>query len=168
MLAVDASGCDAFADWLEKQAVEAVLMPVLQAYRSFALEVLTSIVELTPQWTGNLAANWVLELNGETASERNLGDPRVLRPTHGRAFSPYSRGMDPAVSKALAQAQAAPIPGLSDAFYIHNPVSYAQEVEDDSGTPRIRPINRFPRGEVGKVAMVAFAYTRYGTVRYDL
>lgn len=161
MLALDASGAPAFADWIEGEAIS--MLKYCQAvYRSWALAIHADITELTPQWTGNLAANWWLSANGTPGDEQDLGDPSVRRPGEGGpAFSPYSRGMEPAVSISLARAATLPLPQLSDVLYIYNPVGYAQDVEDDVEEPRIRPVNRVPRTETGKVAMVAYAFDKY-------
>lgn len=160
MLALDASGATAYADWLEGEALS-ILKYCQAVYRSWALAIHADITELTPQWTGNLAANWWLSINGTPGTEQDLGDPNVRSPGQGRAFSPYSRGMEPAVSISLARAAGLPLPQLSDILYIYNPVGYAQEVEDDTAEPRIRPVNRVPRTETGKVAMVAYAFDKY-------
>jgi hypothetical protein len=161
MLALDASGAAAYADWLEGEAAS-MLKYVQAVYRSWAIQIHAEITELTPQWTGNLAANWWLSANGTPGEEQDLGDPSVRRPGEGGpAFSPYSRGMEPAVSFSLARAAQLALPALNDVLYIYNPVSYAQEAEDDTLEPRIRPINRLPRAETGRVAMVAYAYAKY-------
>ena len=160
MLAIDASGANAFADWLESEAY-GLLTYVRAFFRSWALQIHADIAELTPQWTGNLAANWWLSVNGTPGSEVFLGDPSVKRPEHGRAFTPYSRGMEPAVSISLARAAQVPLPKVQDVLYIYNPVSYAQEIEDDTSDPRVRPVNRLPRAETGRVAMISYAYAKY-------
>lgn len=164
MLEVDITGVPAYTRWLAEQAL-ALKAEVLRKYRAWALHIHRDITELTPQWSGNLAANWALDVGSPSSTAQELGDPTVRRPgsTDSPAFGadPYSRGMEPAVQLSLARAQRAGWAGLASAYFIHNPVEYADEVEEDAGERPIRAINRVPRTETGKIAMVHHAAFKY-------
>lgn len=164
MLAIDTSGVAAYTAWLEQQAA-ALLMDVRETYREWALAIHSEITMLTPQWSGNLAANWKLDIGSPSSGAAYLAGPahdQVMAPGgRGGQGGLYSRGMYPAVGVSIARAGAVGLPSLGDEFYIHNPVVYAQSIEDDSNDPPVRAINRMPREETGKVAMVEHAYFKH-------
>jgi len=166
VLDLDLSGLDEYIGWLEKEPAR-IKLEVTKALHKWALVVHADITRLTPQWSGNLAANWMLDVGAVTSGAEELGNPDVVsfyQPGDGVFGSaPYSRGMQPAVSISLARAKAARLPALGESLYIHNPTTYAEEVEQDSGERPIRAINRVPRTESGKVAMVYHAYTKYSS-----
>lgn len=164
MLEIDVTGVPEYTKWLAEQAL-AIKAEVLRKFRAWALHIHRDITELTPQWSGNLAANWALDVNSASSTAQDLGDAGVRRPgsTDNPVFGrePYSRGMDPAVQISLARAARAGWASLASAYFIHNPVEYAEEVETDTGPRPIRPINRLPRTEAGKIAMVHHAAFKY-------
>ncbi len=167
MLDIDTSGVAAFAKLLRAEAA-AIRTEVRRVFREWAVHIHADIATLSPQWSGNLAANWAIDLNAATSTAQELGDPLVrthyapASPAYGRA--PYSRGMLPAVEIALQRGASFQMPKLTDTIVIHNPVEYADEVEADSGPRRIRAVNRLPRDEGGKIAMVFHAYEKYRTL----
>ena len=164
MLALDVSGVEAYAAWLDQQAA-ALLLDVRNTYREWALALHAEITMLTPQWSGNLAANWMLELGAAGRGAAYIAGPardQVMAPGgRGGQGGLYSRGMYPAVGISIERAERVGMPALADEFYIHNPVDYAQSIEDDTNDPAVRAINRVPRAETGKVAMVAHAYFKH-------
>jgi hypothetical protein len=162
VLEIDTSGVEAYAAWLEQEAAR-ITLDFRQFLHSWALFVHADITSLTPQWSGNLAANWALDVGAETTAATTFAGPAGDQPFKGgRGGGPmYSRGMQPAVAISLARARQARLPELSETVYIHNPVEYAEAVENDSGPLRVRAINRLPRTEAGKIAMVLHAYTKY-------
>lgn len=164
MLDLDTSGIAAYADWLEGEPAR-IKLEIQQAYRKWALTIHEDITRLTPQWSGNLAANWMVEIGAPAAAAQFLGDPTVVFHDESTDLiwgrEPYSRGMEPAVSISLDRAKSLRIPAMHEVIYIHNPTTYAEEVETDSGERRIRPINRLPRTETGKIAMVYHAFTKF-------
>jgi len=157
MLAIDTSGVGTYVAWLEKQPAR-IVAELCWTYREWAVAIHAEIAMLTPQWSGNLAANWAIDLNSPSTTAEDLGDETVSA-VHGRG--PYSRGMLPAVGYSLDRGLKFGMPSLSSDIYIHNPVTYAEEVETDTGTRPIRAINRIPRTETGKIAMVIHAYTKH-------
>lgn len=166
MLALNTSGVAAYADWLESQAARLEL-EVRSIYRAWAIAIHKEITELTPQWSGNLASNWALDLDSPSYAAQYIHGPAYDQPieegTRPAGRQPRSRGMEPAVGISLARAKQVGMPGLGQAFYIHNPVAYADAIEDDSTTPPVRAINRLPRSETGKIAMVAYAAAKHST-----
>jgi hypothetical protein len=168
VLDLDLSGLDRYLAWLTKEP-ERIELEVRVAFRNWAVAVHADIAKLTPQWSGNLAANWAIDIGAPTSTAQYLGDASVIFQAESKdsiyGREPYSRGMQPAVSIALARGKAVGVPSLRDTFYIHNPVTYAEEVEEDSGPRRIRAINRIPRSETGKIAMVAHAYTKHSQTK---
>lgn len=164
MLEIDTSGVSSYVAWLEEEA-RLLKLKVRNIYRNWAVTIHEDITRLTPQWSGNLAANWVIETNGTSRSAVYTVGPAGDQPYRpggrGEQGPMYSRGMEPAVSISLQRAASFRMPALSDTVYIHNPVEYAQEVEDDSTDPPIRAINRLPRTEAGKVAMVHHAAAKF-------
>ena len=167
MLEIDTSGVPAFTSWLDAEVVR-VELELRQLYRAWAVKIFSTIVELSPQWSGNLAANWFIEANHATATPQWIAGPPHAQNGVTRGPPLYSRGMAPATDISMARAAAAPIFSLRDTVYIHNPVDYADEVENDTSTPRIRPINRIPRSEVGKVAMVHHAAARFAVEPFNV
>lgn len=164
MLEVDTSGVDAYVAWLRAESRH-IQMQVRNIFRNWALTIHEDITRLTPQWSGNLAANWVVELNTMSRTAQYIVGPAGDQPYRpggrGEDGPIFSRGMEPAVSISLQRAATFRMPALSDTIYIHNPVEYAQEVEDDTTEPPIRAINRLPRTEAGKVAMVHHAAVKF-------
>ena len=153
----------AFQAALRKELAR-VNLEIATAYRKWALVIHADIVRLTPQWGGNLAANWYIDVGAPSSSAQDLGDPSVRNYKEPRSTTsqpPYARGMDPAVGISLARAKQLALPSLHDRLFIHNPVEYAEAVELDVGPRPIRAINRVPRAQTGKVAMVYHAYLKY-------
>lgn len=164
MLETDTSGVAAYVQWLEKEAAR-LRFEVASIFRQWALHIHADITSLTPQWSGNMAANWALDIGSPSTAAQYFKGPAANQPFRaggrGGVGGVYSRGMQPAVGVSLDRAKQVGMPSLSDSLFIHNPVVYAQEVEDDTSTPRIRAINRWPRTESGKVAMVSHAAMKY-------
>lgn len=164
MLDLDTSGVASYVKWLETEAAR-LKFEVRSIFREWALHIHADITSLTPQWSGNLAANWALDLGSpSTAAVYLVGageDQPFAAGGRGGKGGLFSRGMQPAVGISLDRAKQVGLPQLSDDLFIHNPVAYAQAVEDDTSEPRIRAINRWPRTESGKVVMVSHAAMKY-------
>ena len=156
---------DAFIAELDR-SVGSALDQINRIFRNWCLRIHADIVQLTPQWGGNLAANWYLDTGEPSAQAQELGDPEVRQFGQKGGKTPYSRGMDPAVALSMAR-QKTFFPSLYDRVFIHNPVEYADEVEsgtwtsEDGKVHRVRSVNRVPRSANGKVAMVYHAYIKY-------
>lgn len=164
MLDIDTSGIAAYTKWLKAETAR-IKLEVRQIFRQWAIHIHADITSLTPQWSGNMAANWALDIGSASTAAQYFVGPGVDQPfkTGGRGGqgAMFSRGMYPAVGISLDRAKQVGMPLLSDDLFIHNPVAYAQRVEDDTTEPRIRAINRWPRTESGKVVMVSHAAMKY-------
>lgn len=164
MLEIDTSGVAAYVKWLDAEAAR-LKLEVRAIFRQWALHIHADITSLTPQWSGNLAANWALDLGSPTSPAQYLAGPAEDQPFfaggRGGKGGLFSRGMQPAVGISLERARQVGLPQLGDSLWIHNPVVYAQAVEDDTSEPPIRAINRWPRTESGKVVMVSHAAMKY-------
>lgn len=166
MLALDTSGVAAYVAWLEA-ATLALKTEVREIYRSWAIAIHAEITELTPQWSGNLAANWALDVGTKSYAAQYFIGPAEDQPFaaggRGGVGGTYSRGMEPAVGISKARAERVRLPELFEPLFIHNPVDYADAIEDDTSEPRVRVTNRLPRSETGKIAMVAHAHFKHTT-----
>lgn len=159
---INTSGIAAFVKALQAER-ERLNLELCMAYRTWVLVIQKDIAELTPQWGGNLASNWYIDIGAPTSTAQSLGDLSV-RSYRSKAVgmkAPYSRGADPAVANSVNRAKSFPIPKITDQIFIHNPVEYAEAVEFDIGPQPIRPVNRVPRAATGKVAMVYHAQLKY-------
>jgi len=162
VIELNTSGVPAFLKALQAER-ERLNMLVRTTYRRWVLTIHADIATLTPQWGGNLAANWYIDTGSPSSSAQELGDPgvRTYRSKAAGARAPYSRGADPAVALSIARGKTFGIPLITDKIFIHNPVEYADAVELDVGPRPIRPVNRVPRAATGKVAMVYHAQLKY-------
>lgn len=162
MIDINTSGIEAFIKAVRAEH-DRVIAELCLSYRRWILMVHEDITRLTPQWGGNLAANWYIDIGSPTSTGQELGDPGVRQfgQKSPGAKAPYSRGADPAVSLSLDRAKSFIVPSLTAKVYIHNPVEYADAVELDVGPRPIRAVNRVPRAETGKVAMVYHAALKY-------
>lgn len=163
MIEIDTSKVSAFVKALQAERAR-LNLEIRMAYRQWAVVIHADIATLTPQWGGNLASNWYLDIGAPTSTAQELGDlgVRSYRSKAAGLRAPYSRGADPAVANSLARGKAFPIPTITDHVFIHNPVEYAEAVELDVGPRPIRAVNRVPRATTGKVAMVYHAQLKYG------
>lgn len=136
------------------------------AYQGLVIEAFKFCVEGTPQWTGNLVAEWVLTVGapaeGYTESEFKKTGWARLRSSAGSTPAPYSRKFSPnlaAMEQSKAAARAA-LPflrraGLTANFYITNTTPYAAVVQAGGGKYKIRLVNT-------PILMVDAAETHFG------
>lgn len=164
MLAIDLSGLEAYLPWLDAQPSR-ITTWFREVYRDWAIHLHGEITELTPQWSGNLAANWALDVGAPSTAAVNYVGPSGDVPFgvggRGGKGGLFSRGDSPAVEVSFARAKATRLPLLSEDLFIHNPVAYADRIEDDTSEPPVRAVNRLPRTETGKIAMVNHAFARH-------
>ena len=118
-------------------------------------EVFTDIVQLTPQWSGNLASNWYLGVGTMGEQESVIPEKAFFWPLD-EALEAFERGDSPAVERSLDRLSGVDF-GYLDTVYIYNPSAIAQDVEDES--IYIRPVNKVG----GQVFMVAHAYSYYSS-----
>lgn len=149
---------------------------VTEAYRNFVWTVFEDVVRHTPQWSGNLASNWRLEV-GHGAQGfggylqrpgygENLG--RGLKSAHS---VPYYAGHPAAVSESLSEAQAA-LSAIrwNSVIHVVNYAPYGEDVEAGRGPNwrKLRDVNKFSGANVPAhgVAMVQYAITKYSKFTY--
>jgi hypothetical protein len=149
---IDFSGVDVFLSGVELEQKSFNKM-VSAKYRQWVEIIFDDIVELTPQWSGNLAANWNISTDGESSSEMTIPQKAHMWPLPPYT-EPFRRGDPAAVSISKARF-AESIFGYSDQVYIYNPTEIAQAVEDHS--IYIRGVNLLD----GRVAMIAHAQAFY-------
>ena len=148
-------------------------LTVTKAYQNFVRTVFNDIVAHTPQWSGNLATNWRVEVG--KAHQGHGGDSQISNyktPAEWTGNSqPYKAGDAPATFEAE---------DYNDANFdrikwnsrvsIVNYAPYAAQVEAGIGPKNkaIRTENKFsgPFIPAHGVAMVAYAEMKYNNLKY--
>lgn len=111
-------------------------------FADFTQKVFKSIVQTSPQWSGNLAANWNYSVN--FPDESYTATPQKQQ----RSKKPYQVGDPAAVSKALSRMSAVQPPSWAQPVYITNATP-----ENDggylvegivNGKVKLRPVNLVP------------------------
>lgn len=154
MVDIDFSGLESFLSALEAEQ-KRFNADISVLYQKWVQHIFYDIIELTPQWSGNLAANWYLSLGAGQQGEQTIAAKAYLWPLP-HYVEPHQRGDEEAVSISKARFGGETF-GYSDQVFIYNPTSIAQEVEDQS-IP-LRGVNLLD----GRVAMIAHAQSFYST-----
>lgn len=155
MVDIDFSGVDAFLtqlDALQRSFNESVN----ERFKMWVQEIFVDIVQLTPQWSGNLASNWFIGVNSQSESEQTIPEKAFMWPIDAYAL-PYERGDSPAVDVSIARIDDEKY-GYLDTVYIYNPTEIAPQVEEH--LINIRPVNLLD-GRVAMVSHAAFFYSSY-------
>lgn len=152
MVEIDFSGIDRFLAELEVEQA-AFNSYVTDRFRSWVKTIFYDIVELTPQWSGNLAANWNISTTGETNSEETIPEKAYMWPLP-KGTQPFKRG-DPGGVNISKDRYDQVLFSYVDQIYIYNPAEIAPEVEAQS--IYIRGVNLLD----GRVAMIAHAVSYY-------
>lgn len=138
---------------------------VQKTHQNLVRNMLRDVVVNTPQWTGELAMHWGLEFHGGTAPSFTTQFSSVSKnpwAAYKDGWRPYMKGMEPAVSYALARENVK----IADIKYnskvsIVNKMPYASEVEEGRG-PRgrgIRVVNQ--NAGYGKGMMIGYLQAKY-------
>ena len=155
MVELDTSGVDAFL--LQLDTLQAGFnSQVNEKFRHWVEVIFTDIVELTPQWSGNLAANWYVGVDALSASESTIAEKGSMWPLD-LYEAPNVRGDLDAVDISLERFASEKF-DWTDKVYIYNPTEIAPEVEAES--IYIRPENKVD-GRVHMIAHAAFYYSSY-------
>jgi len=152
---VDFAGIDAFLAALDVQQ-KAFNNQVTEKYREWVRIIFYDIIELTPQWSGNLAANWFMSTTSDEGVEQTIASKAYMWPLP-KDMAPYQRGDPQAVE--ISKARFDPSFEYAEPVFIFNPAEIAPEVEAHS--IYIRGVNLLD----GRVAMIAHALNVYAT--YD-
>lgn len=144
-------------DWfdnVEKAAAEAAV--------GLAHEALDSILENSPQYSGDFVANWKVgkTVDGSFTSNAIGGLD---------AAEPYKRGDTPAMAYARSQVNW-PTLKLGESVYLfnnaHHDEPYALKIE--AGTIKLRPVNEGADHVVRRAALtLAFNYTNIGPIQLE-
>lgn len=126
---------------------------ISQKFREWVRLIFYDIVELTPQWSGNLAANWYISTSTSDGPEQTIPEKSYFwpKPTY---VEPHHRGDEPAVSISKQRFDDLEF-GYSSQVFIFNPTEIAPQVEAQSIS--IRGVNLLD----GRVAMIAHAFSFY-------
>lgn len=126
-------------------------------YQQLLRQVFTELVNGTPQWSGDLAANWNFSVNAPDYSYTETPMKGQAAELHSR-FEPRHAGDQEAVRMSLARMEAV-IDKVSwrDRVHFTNATPIAEAVENQ--TIYIRPVNLL---ESGGVAMLSHIRYKYG------
>jgi hypothetical protein len=175
-----------------QNAAKAYEISVTEAKKNFVWTVFRDIVVHTPQWSGNLAANWHVEVGGSSLGTSTYTQKDKHPPHKGSDFVPFRAGSDPAVSMALSRGykvvnsmdtitygfgaftKQVPHVKWNSLIRIVNTTPYAEEVEigegpqGEDGALAIRDVNKFhgPNVPAHGIAMVEYALMKYGKYHY--
>ena len=128
-------------------------------YRSFVVEVLTELVENTPQWSGDLAASWRVQVEGVT-SRTGGSSTTGFKSTPRVRPAPHFRGDEPALVYALmVNSDVIESIRYNSRVTIFNDNPTADAINNPwSEELWLRPNNFIP----GDVMAVAHAISKYG------
>lgn len=122
-------------------------------FEKWTKKTFTQLVYSTPQWTGDLASAWNYSINGIDTSYTPIPNKEENQRFWSKA-DVFVRGMEPAVSVALAKASGVH-PTWRDVVYFHNPAPIAEKVENLQ--VMIRPVNLVD----GRIAMVQYYVDKF-------
>jgi hypothetical protein len=165
------SNADAFSAQIEAALAE-IDQQINTGYWSWSMRVFQDLVESTPQWSGNLAANWFYSLNSPSGDyDPVLGKADAWGKPGENSFEPFQRGAPMAVMMSIGRAMEGPRPTYNDRIFFSNntPLSFAElaspEVAEDTKQDwrRVRPVNLVER----KVALSEFMSFKWSNLPYD-
>lgn len=156
MIHIDTSGIDAFIRAVELDMAR-FDREISSAFYGWTKRIFHDIVRQSPQWSGDMAANWNYSVGSPNVSYSPLPN-KAAGPVRQKSMAVgkivYARGMEPAVSLAYMRMLAVPQPTWRDTVYIANGTPIAPYVEAQS--IRIRPVNLIE----GQVAMIGYTVTK--------
>lgn len=137
---------------------------VTNAIQNLVWDVFTDLAVITPQWSGNMAANWFIVLGSDPTPDAipyNVGEfwP-VTRGMLDNGFFPNQQGDEEAINASMSR-EYNKIKRIrwNSKIRIVNPVDYADKVEGgDEDTP-IRAVNF--TGNYGRVALETYINVKY-------
>lgn len=158
MFAVKTRGLAALLQKLDRHKAY-VQRGIVKAKVDLATKVFMSVVEGSPQWSGNLAANWKIELDGAGAGYSPIAN---YKPLGWSSSEVYEMGHPTAIGHATPELQNLSKVRWNSRIGVSNSTPYASEVEAGQGPEghMIRPENY----HYGQIAMVAYAMTKFGVL----
>ncbi len=149
-----------------KKDIEKLKGSITRTHQNLVKTMFIDLVSKTPQWSGELALHWGIEVHGKKAP----GAYSVKNPAWQQRErripqlqEPFQMGAEPAVTMTIARE----LPKIAEIRYnsivkFVNNMPYAEAVESGEGPNGrpIRPENRL--ATYGGVAMVQYLDTKYG------
>lgn len=130
------------------------------AFKGLVAEAFKYVVTGTPEWSGNLAANWRVAIGSPTGIYTELFDRKLGRRGQPEPFNRHSPNYA-AITYAYKEAAGViPAINLSSNVVVFNPTPYAGMVEldrNERGIPFIRSVNH-------EIEMVHSAANRFGNM----
>ncbi len=133
---------------------------VTQAKQNLVTAAFEDVVRLTPQFSGNLASNWKIEIHGVPAGYKRIANYRVR--DWRKVPKRYKMGDDPAVSRSNKELAKVSAIRWNSRVSIVNRTPYAQEIQDAPAST-IRSVNLVN----GEVAMANYVRMKYKTMRIN-
>lgn len=129
-------------------------------YQQLLRAMFTELVMGTPQWSGDLAANWNFSIGSPDTTYTELPDKQLS--WGDKDFTPKSAGDPAAVQIALARMEAK-IEKVTwrDRVHFTNSTPIAEAVE--AQTVYIRPVNLLGSGGVAMLSYIQFKYGQMGS-----
>lgn len=145
--------------------IKEMKMSITKSHQKLVLTMFHDLVRHTPQWSGELALHWGIEVHGKKApamgSVRNRGWEQKSRQDFSKLV-PYQMGDDPAVRTTVMRE----LPKISEIRYnsivkFVNNMPYAEDVARGVG-PEGRPIREVNKlAAYGGVAMINYLDMKY-------
>lgn len=163
---LEVKNSQAFMQKLRKDKVR-LENKVAETHRRIIAHIYRDLVVMSPQWSGNLASNWVIEYTGVTGGYKQSPKykPAVRNELPPLEPEPYRMSSEPTVSLAISR-EMRKLAGIryNTIVTIVNRTPYAKEVQATKGPHgrKIRPVNL---GRYGKVAMLAYVDAKYNNLR---
>lgn len=135
---------------------------VSEAFHNWTMHIFIDLVESTPQWSGDLAANWYYSLNSPSSEYHEIPAKAIhWAPKGFTAVTPLRRGDPFAVTASVHRATEGPKPTWRDKVYFTNNTPIAFDVENRLVT--VRAVNLVDR----QVAMASFIAYKWRNLPYD-
>lgn len=142
---------------------------VTAGYRQVVKTMFTDLVAHTPQWSGELAMHWGIEVHGKKApGAYTVQNPAWTRQSKAlpQLVEPFQMGSEPAVSMTISRElrKIDEIRFNSIVKFVNN-MPYAEAVERGEG-PKGKPIRDVNQlASYGGVAMVQYLDAKYGKLK---
>lgn len=162
MIKVDTSGVAAFRQQMKLEMAR-LDREITAAFVGWTVEVFRGLVERSPQWSGNMAANWNYSVHTPDFSYTQIAnktgdDGRIDHWRENQGI--FQVGHPLAVGDAMARMQSVPKGTWRDLVYISNATPtedgwpLAEAIEE--GRVKLRPVNLIP----GSQQLIAYTIMR--------
>ena len=148
MIAIDTSQIDSFLRSLDLAMLE-FDQQISTAFEGWTKTIFKDIAINSPQWSGDLSANWTYAIGYADESYSPIPN-KIENDQHWSKADVFQRGAYPAVGIALEKLTSVK-PTWRDTVWIANNTPIAGQVE--AQTVKIRPVNLV----MGQVAMIQYA-----------